>query len=204
MVDNLLEPPRAPFRSRWILAQPATEAWLRDAYFALRRQVFVAEQALFAQSDVDEHDACALPIVALATCAGVPVEVVGVVRIYQQVEAPGAAREQLWYGGRLAVAPTYRRSAEVGAALIRAAVGAARAYGASRFLATVQSENVAYFTRHHFRELAPLTVCGRPHALMEAELAAFTPPVWSLQGSFAALRAGEATRGGQRARHEAA
>jgi putative N-acetyltransferase (TIGR04045 family) len=204
MVDDLLEPPLAPFRSRWILAQPAAEAWLLDAYFALRRQVFVTEQALFAQSDVDEHDACALPIVALATCAGVPVDVVGVVRIYQHVAGPAAAPERLWYGGRLAVAPNYRRSAEVGAALIRAAVGAARAYGAGRFLATVQRENVAYFTRHHFRELAPLTVCGRPHALMEAVLGAFTPPLWSLQGSFDALRAGEPTRGSQRERHEAA
>lgn len=204
MVDDLLEPPLAPFRSRWILAQPAAEAWLRDAYFALRRQVFVVEQALFGHSDLDEHDACALPIVALATCAGIPIEVVGVVRIYPVIEAPGAAREQLWYGGRLAVATNYRRSAEVGAALIRAAVGAARAYGAGRFLATVQSENVAYFTRHHFHELAPLTVCGRPHALMEAELSAFTPPLWSLQSSFDALRAGEPARSAQSERHEAA
>jgi putative N-acetyltransferase (TIGR04045 family) len=177
MVDDAFEPPLAPFRSRWILAQPAAEPWLCTAYFALRHQVFVAEQGLFAHTDRDEQDARALPIVALATCAGVPDEVVGVVRIYPQGDAPGGP---LWYGGRLAVVPGYRRSAEVGAALIRAAVGAARAYGAQRFLATVQSENVAYFTRHHFRELAPVSVCGRPHALMEADLTAFVPPLWAL------------------------
>jgi putative N-acetyltransferase (TIGR04045 family) len=164
--------PHEPYRSRWILAEPALQAWQLRAYYALRCEVFVREQHLFKDSDVDADDAHAFPLVALATCAGVPDEVVGVVRIYP------ASERGCWFGGRLAVTASYRRSREVGAALIRAAVGSARAFGAERFLATVQLENVRYFERHHFVAREPVLVSGQPHQLMEAELAAFAIPVF--------------------------
>jgi len=171
-----------PYRSRWIIAEPAEGAALRAAYFALRSRVFVAEQGLFPVHDRDEHDAHAIPIVASATSAGMPDEVVGVVRIYAATaEFDGG----VWYGGRLAVERPYRRVAEVGAALIRAAVGAARGYGARRFFATVQADNQAYFERHHFRALSALRVCGHPHVLMEADLAAFSVPRWAARAEAA-------------------
>ena len=163
--------PVEAYLSRWILAEPAREAWQLREYFALRRAVFVTEQQMFAETDHDEFDAHALHLVAMATSAGVCDEVVGVVRIYAQPDG-------VWYGGRLAVTPRYRRCREVGSALTHAAVGAARGLGATRFLATVQAENVSYFERHRFRALEPLSLCGRPHQIMEAPLAAFCVPGW--------------------------
>jgi len=160
-----------PYLSRWILAEPARDAWQRVAYFALRHEVFVREQGLFDASDVDEHDRHALPIVAMGTLAGIPDEVVGVVRIYEQSDG-------LFFGGRLAVRASYRRSREVGASLIRAAVGAARGLGATTFLATVQRDNVAYFEAHHFTVRRAVMVAGIPHVLMEADLSAFEIPDW--------------------------
>ncbi len=168
-----------PFRSRWIVAQPVEAPSLCAAYFALRRQVFVVEQGLFSQHDLDAHDLDALHIAALTTCAGVPDDLVGVVRIYPE----RSDAQCVWFGGRLGVARPFRRTAEVGASLIRAAVGAARGLGASRFLATVQRDNVAYFERYHFSVLEPVTVCGRPHCLMEAELGAFAVPHWLRESS---------------------
>jgi putative N-acetyltransferase (TIGR04045 family) len=153
------------------LAEPAREPWQRREYFALRKAVFVDEQAMFGSSDRDAFDDSALHLVAIATSAGVADEVVGVVRIYEQAKG-------IWYGGRLAVTPRYRRCREVGTALTQAAVGAARGFGAARFLATVQAENVAYFARHQFRALEAMTLYGRPHAMMEAPLASFSVPIW--------------------------
>jgi putative N-acetyltransferase (TIGR04045 family) len=161
-----------PYLSRWIVAEPARDRWQLAAYFALRHAVFVAEQGMFSQTDRDERDSSALHLVAMATQAGMLDEVVGVVRIYE--ESHGT-----WFGGRLAVVPNYRRCREVGSALTRAAVGAARAFGAQRFLATVQQDNVAFFERNHFMAREALAVCGRPHLLMEADLSAFVVPCWA-------------------------
>jgi putative N-acetyltransferase (TIGR04045 family) len=163
--------PARPYLSGWILAEPARDPWQRAAYFALRREVFVREQGLFDHGDIDEHDDQALPLVAMATAAGVPEEVVGVVRVYQ-------AAAGVYYGGRLAVTARYRRSREVGASLIRAAVGAARGLGARTFLATVQRDNVAYFEAQHFAPRQTLSILGRAHVLMEADLSAFSIPAW--------------------------
>jgi putative N-acetyltransferase (TIGR04045 family) len=151
-----------------VLARVADEAWELEGYYRVRRAIFAEEQALFESSDLDENDAHATPIVATSQIAGMPDEVVGVVRIYES--EPG-----LWYGGRLGVCREYRRRGAVGAALIFTAVSTAHAWGCRRFLATVQAQNVRYFEHHHFRPLEALELRGRPHALMQAELGAFPP-----------------------------
>jgi putative N-acetyltransferase (TIGR04045 family) len=155
-----------PFVSPVVTAQIASEPWHLAAYQALRRAIFVVEQGLFCGSDGDERDGSAIPIVALAHVAGAPDEVVGVVRIYR-------AAGNTWYGGRLGVCPAYRARRSVGSALILAAVASARASGCDEFLATVQLANVRYFEHHHFARVEPISVCGQPHWLMRAELAAF-------------------------------
>src|SRR5690349_13418073 len=91
-----------PFLSHDIIAEVASEPWQRRAYASLRGEIFVREQAMFDASDWDEHDASAIPIVALGRVLGIANEVVGVVRIYP---AGGGT----WYGGRLGVARDYRR-----------------------------------------------------------------------------------------------
>ena len=151
-----------------VVARVAVEAWELEGYYRVRRAIFAEEQALFEESDVDEHDAHATPIVATSQIAGMPDEVVGVVRIFET--SPG-----VWYGGRLGVCRDYRRRGAVGAALIETAVSTAHAWGCRRFFATVQAQNVRYFERHHFRPLETIDVRGRPHSLMEAELPAFPP-----------------------------
>lgn len=160
-------PPRPALASE-ITARVAREPWELSGYYRVRRTIFAEEQALFAGSDVDEHDRHATPIVACGQIAGMPDDVVGVVRIYES--EPGT-----WYGGRLGVCAEYRRRGSVGGALIWTAVTTAHARGCRRFFATVQEKNVRYFEHHHFRPLETLVVCGRPHALMEAELASFPP-----------------------------
>jgi len=159
-----------PYRSPCVVTEVASEPWQVHGYWALRKRVFVDEQAIFEQSDHDDHDLVAKPIVACCTAGGMRDQVVGVVRIY-----PCSREAGTWYGGRLGVCPDYRTHGGVGAGLIDTAVGIARAEQCTRFLATVQRANVRYFERRHFAVLGSLDLMGRPHALMEAELSAFTP-----------------------------
>jgi putative N-acetyltransferase (TIGR04045 family) len=156
------------FLSRDVSASVARERWQVEAYYRLRREIFEREQRLFTDSDVDEFDARAIPIVASSHIAGMPDEVVGVVRIYP-------TEDDTWYGGRLGVAHAYRRVGAVGGALIAVAVASAHAWGCRRFLATVQLRNVRYFERYAFQPLGEVSVRGQPHQLMQADLAAYPP-----------------------------
>ncbi|HEY5374425.1 MAG TPA: MSMEG_0567/Sll0786 family nitrogen starvation N-acetyltransferase [Polyangiaceae bacterium] len=149
-----------------IRAEVAREAWQIAGYFALRSEIFAAEQGLFNGSDRDLHDEHATAIVAQGEIAGMPDGVVGVVRIYRD----GAAGTETWFGGRLGVAHAYRRVGAVGSALITEAVSTAHSWGCQRFLATVQQANARYFEHHHFRRLEALDLLGRPHVLMQADL----------------------------------
>jgi putative N-acetyltransferase (TIGR04045 family) len=170
--------PPGHFLSRDISAAVATESWQVAAYYRLRRDIFEREQKLFSDSDIDEHDAHATPIVAMSHVAGMQHDVVGVVRIFP-------SDGDTWYGGRLGVAYDYRRVGAVGGALIHTAVSTAHACGCTQFLATVQERNVRYFEHYAFRSLSELSVLGRPHHLMQADLAAF-PPCPKAQAALAA------------------
>lgn len=128
-------------------------------YFKLRQSIFCDEQKLFVQSDKDEIDAIAYPIVALTDTQ----QVVGVVRIYQT--APG-----IWYGGRLGTHADHRRGWLIGKGLIYKAVTTAHTWGCQQFLATVQVQNVRFFQRLHWRSLQEITLRDRVHHLMEADL----------------------------------
>ncbi|MEH6564797.1 MAG: MSMEG_0567/Sll0786 family nitrogen starvation N-acetyltransferase [Halopseudomonas sp.] len=167
------------YRADDVLVKVASEAWEKAEYFGLRRQVFSAEQQLL-QQDKDEHDFQAIPIVALASQCGMPNAVVGAVRIYQP--EPG-----LWYGGRLCVAPAYRRHSMIGTALINEAVSRARDIGCDRFLATVQICNEDYFRRLHWNTLEHIALLGQPHAVMQVSLQHY--PFMPRQVSLLPLRA---------------
>lgn len=147
------------------------------AYFALRRAIFAEEQGLFHGNDQDDLDEISYPIVAIVPDTH---QVVGVVRIYEV--KPG-----VWYGGRLGTHPDYRKGWQIGKGLIYKAVTTANTWGCEQFLATVQPQNVRFFQRLHWRSLQELTVCDRPHHLMEADLSYYPPgdelrpelPLWS-------------------------
>lgn len=161
-----------------------------QAYFALRQQIFVEEQGLFASNltgnlisnEVDDLDAIAYPIVAQ-----LQTQVVGVVRIYE-------LQPRLWYGGRLGVHIDHRRAGRVGKGLIYQAVTTAHGWGCDRFLATVQSQNVRFFQRLHWTSLEEVHLCGLPHFLMEADLNFYPPgssdrpPSQSLALQFSSLQ----------------
>lgn len=148
--------------------KPATERWEQLGCAALRRAVFCIEQGLFDGDDRDAADAGALSIAALVCLIGQPEQVVGTVRIHET--EPG-----VWQGSRLAVHADYRSGTALGPHLIRHAVGSARARGCRRFLAQVQVQNAALFKRLHWQVLEPVSVCGRPHLLMEADLTHYPP-----------------------------
>ncbi len=144
------------------LAQSPEEC---DAYFQLRREIFAEEQGLFAGDDLDDLDAIAYPIIALEPDSQ---QVVGVVRIYES--EPG-----LWYGGRLGTHRDFRRGWQIGKGLIYKAVTTANTWGCHQFLATVQLQNVRFFQRLHWQSLQELSLCDRPHHLMQADLAYYPP-----------------------------
>jgi putative N-acetyltransferase (TIGR04045 family) len=133
-----------------------------SAYFELRRKIFVEEQALFQNDDVDAIDAIAYPIIAVEPddpAAGV----IGVVRIYEP-------EHRLWYGGRLGTHPDRRKGWYIGKGLITKAVTTANAWGCDRFLATVQIQNVRFFQRLHWDSLEEIEIRGIAHHLMQADL----------------------------------
>jgi len=140
--------------------------WVRAGCHALRRQVFCQEQKIFATDDRDAVDDTALLLAAISCCFAHEDEVVGTVRIH--APEPG-----LWWGSRLAVARPYRRVGGLGAALIRLAVGTAKTRGAETFLAHVQAQNRTMFESLDWAVLDDLTIHGRPHYLMQADLAAY-------------------------------
>jgi putative N-acetyltransferase (TIGR04045 family) len=151
------------FRVKW-----ADSTWERERAYALRRRVFCTEQGLFGQDDYDATDTDAQLLVALACVAGVPDEVVGTVRIVET--EPG-----IWWGSRLAVAATFRCHGRLGATLIRLAVSSARARGCAKFFAHVQRQNVPLFRRLHWRSVEEVSLHGREHHLMQADLARYPP-----------------------------
>lgn len=154
------------------LAKTPTEI---RAYFQLRREIFCVEQQIFTNDDRDDTDSHAYPIVAIArdpspasSSAEDAERVVGVVRIYET--KPG-----YWYGGRLGVHRDYRRRGLIGKQLIQKAVTTANTWGCEQFLATVQLQNVRFFQRLHWASLEEITICDRPHHLMEADLNYYPP-----------------------------
>jgi len=158
--------PFKPFLAPDFRVKFATTRWEREGAAALRRQVFCDEQKIFAADDRDAIDDIAVPIVAVSSLAVADDDVVGCVRIHE-------ADLGLWWGSRLAVAPTYRKMGALGTSLIRLAVGSAHARGCRRFLAHVQSANAPLFHSLHWRTLEETTLHGRPHHLMEADLAQY-------------------------------
>jgi putative N-acetyltransferase (TIGR04045 family) len=136
----------------------------RLGHYAVRRAIFVEEQQLFYQSEVDEYDeeSDTIHIVAVSAETGA---VVGAVRCYR-------ASADEWYGGRLAVLPEYRHDpAAIGANLCRLAEVSVSQRGCRRFLAYIQVQNVRFFQRLKWAPVGePVDYHGQPHQLMAASL----------------------------------
>ena len=160
----------SPYRPSHFRVKFAVGAWERGQCAALRRQVFCEEQGIFEGDDRDGTDDHAFPICALSMVGVAADAVVGTVRIHETAERPGE-----WWGSRLAVARDYRRVGALGAGLVRVAVSSAHARGCTRFLAHVQSANAEFFRSLNWTSLDEVALHGRPHHLMEADLAHYPP-----------------------------
>ena len=145
-----------------------TTSPLMQGYWQLRSTIFCQEQHLFEEHDRDDRDDHAYPIAAIYPGAAQFSGVVGVVRILEE-------QAGIWYGGRLGVKDNYRRQNQIGKGLIWKAVTTAHGWGAQRFLATVQLQNVRFFERLHWHSLESMDIRGVRHHLMEADLAYYEP-----------------------------
>lgn len=161
----IIERPAA-FVTPEFLIRLATESWEIGGAASLRHRTFVTEQQIFEGHDRDHIDRTALPLVAVSTMASEADEVVGTVRIHE-------AQPSVWWGGRLAVAPAYRRVGRLGAELIRLAVGTAHARGCTTFLAHVQMQNVPLFEKLQWHALGEVDLHGHQHMKMQADLRAY-------------------------------
>lgn len=134
----------------------------RDQHHAIRRRIFVDEQAIFTESDIDVHDADPSAIALLGYCDGV---VAGTVRLFALDVADG-----LWQGDRLAVLGPYRMRG-LGAPLVRCAVATAAVYGGRRMCAHIQLANVRFFQRLGWEtEGGSEIYAGVPHQPMSVDL----------------------------------
>ena len=139
----------------------------RQVHHAIRRQVFVVEQSLFAADDRDDHDGDPATVHVLGFVDGVPA---GAVRLYP-LDEPGQ-----WKGDRLAVLSAFRRHG-VGAPLVRFAVRTAGELGGCRMVAYIQLTNVSFFIRLGWQPVGdPAPYVGVMHQQMAIPLSAPKSP----------------------------
>lgn len=105
-------------------------------HFAVRHEVFVAEQGIFSPSDRDHHDRDPDTVHVVGLVDDV---VAGSVRLFPIDDASGC-----WQGDRLAVLPGYRMHG-LGAPLVRYAVWLGGARGGHIMIAHIQLPNVPFF-----------------------------------------------------------
>ncbi|MEU3476018.1 MSMEG_0567/sll0787 family protein [Rhodococcus sp. NPDC006774] len=141
------------------IVQPCGSAAQLDAYRALRRATFVAEQGLFAGTDHDDVDDDPRAVVLVATDRDGTV--LGGVRL-----APCTATDLGWWAGSRLVVSAAARTAGVGPALVRAACAHAESRGVLRFDATVQKSNEHLFTRLGWIRRGDVVVANTPHVAM--------------------------------------
>lgn len=145
-----------------IMCRPARSAAELAQHRFIRHQVFVREQAVFVESDLDEHDRAPATIFLLGFCGGLAA---GSVRLYELDRTTG-----LWQGDRLAVLPRFRASG-VGGPLVRCAVATAGALGGRGMVAHIQLPNVGFFRRLGWSPVGETEIyAGLPHQRMHIAL----------------------------------
>jgi len=135
-----------------------------EEYFDLRHEVFINEQEIFNETDIDKYDTDpvheVIHIIGIKESDGT---MVGGVRCYKK-------EGDTWFGGRLSAASGYRNG-RVGADLVKFAVKTIKTTDCKTFLAYVQPKNVRFFIRLGWSKIGDLEVYqGSPHQLMQANL----------------------------------
>jgi putative N-acetyltransferase (TIGR04045 family) len=165
MTASPVASPPAAARARTICRLAALPAEL-DAHFAVRRRVFVEDQALFERDDRDERDDRPATLHAVADVDGA---IAGAVRLYP------LDRAGLWKGDRLAVLPQARVH-RLGGLLVAFAVRTAGERGGHRMVAQIQPGNVRFFEHLGWTvDGPPAPYCGITHQPMAIALRAPGP-----------------------------
>ncbi|WP_375384627.1 MSMEG_0567/sll0787 family protein [uncultured Microbacterium sp.] len=138
----------------------ATKSQL-DAYRAIRREVFVAEQGIFDADDSDRIDDDPRTIVLV--CVDATGYVLGGVRLAPAIEGRDIG---WWTGSRLVVRRDARAAGGIGSALVREACATALRSGVLRFEATVQARNEPLFRHLGWHAWGETTIGGVPHVRM--------------------------------------
>jgi putative N-acetyltransferase (TIGR04045 family) len=145
------------------LLEATHDAGLMAGYHALRREVFVGDQALFSGHDLDAHDED--PRTRVLVVIERQGRVVGGVRVHP---AQLTGRDIGWWRGSRLVAKAYGdlRAGAIGSELVRGACRAVSEEGVLRFDAHVQEHCEAFFLRLGWTRTGTVTVAGREHAAM--------------------------------------
>ncbi len=143
-----------------IICHSARNSHERNEAFRIRRQVFVDEQGMFSDSDVDENDSESILLVAETDS-----KIIGTVRVF-----PGKTRSGHWIGGRLAVQKEYR-TGRTGSLLVKEAMKRVKKKGCTVFTAEIQEKNVRFFKKLGWEPVGPIIKhFGFPHQSMKADL----------------------------------
>jgi putative N-acetyltransferase (TIGR04045 family) len=184
----LLGTTRATGLPGWTIEQ-ATDGATLASYDRLRREVFVAEQGVFAADDRDDVDDDPRRIVLVAKA--VDGTVLGGVRLAPvHSDSWSGADLGWWTGSRLVVSAPARTAGGVGPALIRAACAHAESSGVIRFEAAVQPGNEAMFHRLGWRRVRPVTIAAQPHVQMRWPINRFADQARSTKAVLGSLLAG--------------
>ncbi len=128
--------------------------------YEIRREVFVKEQGIFDDSDLDDNDAGSIYLVAKKHG-----KVIGTVRIFEH--DPGNGH---WIGGRLAVAITHRNT-HAGSLLVKEAMKRVKKRGCRIFTADIQEKNISFFKSLGWKPIGEIKDhFGYPHLKMQADL----------------------------------
>jgi putative N-acetyltransferase (TIGR04045 family) len=151
-------------------------------HFAIRHRIFVEEQAIFAESDLDVHDRDGSAVALIGCCDGVAA---GTVRLFPLDPAAGS-----WQGDRLAVLAPYRLRG-LGAPLVRCAVATAAVLGGRLMSAHIQPANVLFFQRLGWETCGEHEIyAGLVHQPMSIEL----PPPDEARATVRRLASGVSAR----------
>ena len=142
-----------------VVKQAKTRDEIREM-FIIRKEVFVHEQKMFQESDIDKDDSRSIYLVAKLDG-----QIVGTVRLFPTNHDNGH-----WVGGRLAVKKAYR-SYGIGRLLVQDAMRYVKKHQCTKFTAYIQVENVSFFSCLGWRAVGSIKqYFGKPHQLMEASL----------------------------------
>ncbi|MCM1941259.1 GNAT family N-acetyltransferase [Streptomyces sp. G3] len=141
----------------------------RDACFAVRKDVFVAEQKVPEDIEYDAHDADAVHVLAVRA-DGVPLGTGRLLHGAAAVAKNGDGDPAVGSLGRLAVTAA-ARGLGVGAALVRAVEDAARARGLTAVDLHAQTHALGFYERLGYQAYGPeFPDAGIPHRAMRRSL----------------------------------